>query len=207
MKRKNICSFSTLVFCAFLFGEVVARVSAQQAGQVSSSAPADANYRINPNDALDFRVYDESDMDRVIRVAGDGTANLPLIGTVKIGGCTMAEATQVITARYRKGYLVNPQINLTVREYAKRYFTLLGEVNRSGAYDMNGQSEIPLLQAIGMASGYSKTANPSKISVKRVVNGNEVVIKVDAKRMAKGDQSAAFQVLPGDIITVGEALF
>jgi polysaccharide export outer membrane protein len=172
-----------------------------------SAANASSNYRINPNDLVDFRVFQENDLDSVVRVAGDGTAIFPLIGSVKIGGATVGEATQMIVIRLRNGFLVNPQVNLTVREYAKRYFTLLGEVGKPGAYDMTGQEGIPLLQAIGMGGGYSKIANPSNITVKRVVDGKESILRLNAKRMAKGEDSAAFMVRSGDIITVGEALF
>ena len=66
---------------------------------------------------------------------------------------------------------------------------------------------VTLLQAIGMAGGYTRIAEPSKISVKRIENGVESVAKVNAKRMARGDASAAFKIIPGDVITVPESLF
>jgi polysaccharide export outer membrane protein len=179
----------------------------QQHLQAGGTLSSPSNYRINPNDLLDCRVFQETDLDCVIRVAGDGTAIFPLIGSVKLGGLSVAEATQMVASRLRNGYLVNPQVNLTVREYAKRYFTLLGEVGKPGAYDMSGQEGIPLLQAIGMGGGYSKIANPSNITVKRIVDGKEIILKLNAKRMAKGADSAAFMVRSGDIITIGEALF
>lgn len=175
--------------------------------QTPPTATVSSNYKINPGDLVDFRVFQESDLDSVVRVAGDGTAIFPLIGSLKIGGATVAEATRMIVARLRNGFLVNPQVNLTVHEYAKRYFTFLGEVGKPGAFDMTGQEGIPLLQAIGMAGGYSKIANPSNITVKRVVEGKETIIKLNAKRMAKGEESAAFMVRSGDVITVGEAMF
>ncbi|NDC39020.1 MAG: polysaccharide export protein [Proteobacteria bacterium] len=185
-------------------------INAQELHQPFQSGPTPAspsNYRINPNDLLDCRVFQETDLDCVVRVAGDGTAIFPLIGSVKIGGLSVAEATQQVASRLRNGYLVSPQVNLTVREYAKRYFTLLGEVGKPGAYDMSGQEGIPLLQAIGMGGGYSKIANPSNITVKRMIDGKETILRLNAKRMAKGADSASFMVHAGDIITVGEAMF
>jgi polysaccharide export outer membrane protein len=64
-----------------------------------------------------------------------------------------------------------------------------------------------LLQAIGMAGGYTRIADPGKITLKRTVNGKEGVFKLNAKRMASGDATSEFEVLPGDVITVGESLF
>jgi polysaccharide export outer membrane protein len=73
---------------------------------------------------------------------------------------------------------------------------------------MKGSDEITLLQAIGMAGGYTKIANPGRVTVKRQQQGGgERLIKLDAKRMARGDDSASFYVKPGDIITVAESLF
>jgi protein involved in polysaccharide export with SLBB domain len=168
----------------------------------------DANYKLSANDLLDFRVFQEPELDGVIRVSGDGSAIFPLIGAVTVAGRTVAQATEQIKARYRDGYLVSPQVSLTVRTYAQKLFTVLGQVQKPGSYDMKGSDEITLLQAIGMAGGYTKIANPGRVTVKRQQeDGGERVIKLDAKRMARGDDSASFYVKPGDVITVAESLF
>lgn len=204
------CLSLNLKLVAVILATVLPCLCAQDSSQHLQPTPTlsgSSNYRINPNDLLDFRVFQETDLDCVIRVAGDGNAIFPLIGSVKLGGLSVAEATQLVASKLRNGYLVNPQVNLTVREYAKRYFTLLGEVGKPGAFDMSGQEGIPLLQAIGMGGGYSKIANPSNITVKRIIDGKETILKLNAKRMAKGADSASFMVRSGDVITVGEALF
>jgi len=178
------------------------------AAAVSPLAAQDSNYRLSANDLLDFRVFQEPELDGVIRVSGDGTAIFPLIGAVNVVGKTVTAATEEIKARYRDGYLVYPQVSLTVRTYAQKLFTVLGQVQKPGSYDMKGSDEITLLQAIGMAGGYTKIANPGRVTVKRQQEGGgERVIKLDAKRMARGDDSASFYVKPGDVITVAESMF
>ena len=168
----------------------------------------DANYKLSANDLLDFRVFQEPELDGVIRVSGDGTAIFPLIGAVAVVGKNITQATEEIKARYRDGYLVYPQVSLTVRTYAQKLFTVLGQVQKPGSYDMKGSDEITLLQAIGMAGGYTKIANPGRVTVKRrQLEGGETVIKLDAKRMARGDDSTSFYIKPGDVITVAESLF
>jgi polysaccharide export outer membrane protein len=166
-----------------------------------------ANYKISPKDVLDVRVFQEPDLDGVIRVAGDGTASFPLIGPVKIAGLTVAEANQAVAARFRDGYLVNPQVSIVVRAYAKKYFMILGEVAKSGAYDLEGEDEIPLLQAIAMAGGYTKVANPGNITVKRVVDGKETILHFNAKKMAHGNDQSGAMIHSGDIITIAESIF
>lgn len=169
----------------------------------------DQNYRLAPNDLIDFRVFQESELDAVVRVSGDGTASFALIGPVKIGGHTIIESIELIKARYRDGYLKNPQVSITVRSYAKKFFTILGQVQKPGSYEMQGTNDISLLQAIGMAGGYTRIADPANVTVKRlgIPGGKEGVFKLNAKRMARGESNTTFQIKPGDIISVGESLF
>jgi polysaccharide export outer membrane protein len=168
---------------------------------------ASEEYRLAPNDLLDFRVFQEPELDAVVRVSGDGQAIFPLIGSVPIGGASISEAITLIKARYKDGYLVNPQVTLTVRTYAKKLFTILGQVQQPGSYDLPGGQRITLLQAIGMAGGYTKIADPSNVTVKRLENGSERVLKFNAKRMARGDDTTDFVIRPGDVVSVGESLF
>jgi polysaccharide export outer membrane protein len=170
----------------------------------AQSAP---EYKLSPNDLVDFRVFQEPELDSVVRISGEGQANFPLIGVVALGGKTTGEAIEILKSRYRNGYLINPQISLTVRSYAKKLFTVLGQVQKPGSYDIIGTSQITLLQAIGMAGGYTKIADSSNVTIKRVEDGREQVLKFNAKRMLRGDDPTALLVKPGDVISVGESLF
>jgi len=178
----------------------------------ASPAPAATsgvqNYKLSPNDLLDFRVFQEPELDGVIRVSGDGSAIFPLVGAVPVAGHTVGEATDLVAARFRDGYLVHPQVSITVRQYAKKLFTVLGEVQKPGSYDMQGLQEITLLQAVGMAGGYTKVADAGNVTIKRLEGGREKVEKFNAKKMASGSSgTTAIMIRPGDVITVGESLF
>jgi polysaccharide export outer membrane protein len=94
-----------------------------------------------------------------------------------------------------------------VEEFAKRLVTVLGEVQKGGTFEFPNQGPLDLLQAIGLAGGYSKVANPGKIVVKRRVNGKETVIMVNGKALAANAGAERFEVLPGDTITVAQSIF
>ena len=188
-----------------VFGRLAAIVALFVSGLLM--AQSDSNYRLAPDDLLDFRVFQEPELDAVIRVAGDGNAIFPLVGSVRIAGKSIGEATELLRQRYMAGYLVNPQITLTVRTYGRKVFTILGQVLKPGSYAIEGSESISLLDAIGMAGGYTRIANPGKVTVKRRVCGQETVIRVDAKKMARSSSESAFLVQPGDVITVGESIF
>lgn len=167
----------------------------------------ESNYVLSANDLVKLTVFQEADLETTVRVSKDGTVTFPLIGPVKIGGKSPQDAAKIVRDLLAKDFLVNPQVNLTVMEYSKRRFIVLGQVQRPGAFDMPDRDSVRLLQAIGMAGGYTRIADPSKISLKRSVNGKETLFKLNAKRMANGDTTSEFEILPGDVITVGESLF
>jgi protein involved in polysaccharide export with SLBB domain len=165
------------------------------------------DYRLSVNDLLDFRIFQEPEFDAVIRIAGDGTAIFPMIGRVHVADKTVAEATELLRQRYMSGFLTNPQVNLTVRTYARKLFTILGQVQRPGTYPIEGSESVSLLQAIGMAGGYTRIANPSKVILKRREGEKENVYEFNAKKMARSGADSTFRILPGDVITVSESVF
>src|SRR6266853_2192589 len=167
----------------------------------------ESNYVLSANDLVKLTVFQENDLETTVRISKDGTVTFPLIGAVKIGGHSPQDAAKTVRDLLAKDYLVNPQVNLTVMEYSKRRFIVLGQVQRPGAYEMPDRDSVRLLQAIGMAGGYTRIADPSKITLKRTVSGKETLLKLNAKRMANDDVNSEFEVQPGDVISVGESLF
>jgi polysaccharide export outer membrane protein len=173
-------------------------------GAEADTAP---NYCLAANDLVFIKVFEEDDLNSTLRITEDGSIIFPLIGAVKIGGLTVQAATRTIRERLDARYLVNPQVTITVLGYANRNVTVLGQVQRPGAFSMKDQGSIDLLHAIGLAGGFTRLASTSRVTVKRTVAGREVVCVLDAKRMAAESDTKPFIVLPGDTITVAERMF
>jgi len=168
---------------------------------------ASEDYRISPADVLEINVFQEADLKAILRVSNEGTIVFPLVGSVPVGGMTPQEAAHAIQARLAQGYLINPQVSVIVQEFSKHSFTVLGEVQKPGSYDMPDQQEVNVLQAIGIAGGYTRIANPSKVILMRRVDGKQKTFQLNAKRMASGHTESVIQVQPGDVITVSESMF
>lgn len=164
---------------------------------------APAGYVLAPNDQVAVEVFGEDDLRTTSRLNSEGNLSLPLLGSVKLAGLTLTRAAARLTELYGRDYLVNPKVNVTLVGYARRRFTVLGQVNHPGNFEMPETSPggIDLFEAIAIAGGYSRIAAPERISIRR----NDKLIKVDAKRLAKGGQG--FLVEPGDTITVAESIF
>ena len=160
-----------------------------------------------PDDLVEIKVYQQPDLETKARIEQDGTVTMPLLGAVRLGEKTVEQARAMIRGRLAKDYLVNPEVSVTVIEYAKRMFTILGEVQRPGTYEIPTGQPFSLLQALALAGGYTRIGSPGKVIVQRVENGQKKVYTLDAGAMAKDERAQPFEVLPNDNITVGERLF
>ena len=67
--------------------------------------------------------------------------------------------------------------------------------------------DLDLLQVIGIAGGDTRLADPGRIILKRRISGSEQIIRLDGKRMARGEIGEPFSMRSGDVITVSERLF
>ena len=180
--------------------------SGNNQAQAESARPPATSYRLSANDTIHVRVFQEEELETTARIAKDGTISFPLVGSIALGGKTLAEANAAILQALRN-YLINPQISLRITEYSKRRFTILGQVNHPGIFDMPDENPLSLLEGIGLAGGYSRIANPSKVIVKRRAPEGEQLFRLDAKEMAKSKTAPSFQILPGDTVIVEESIF
>lgn len=189
--------------------------AAQSTPAPTTNAPpagvsAPSGYQLSPNDAIAVEVFGEEDLRTSARLNGEGNVSLPLIGSVHLSGLTMTQATARVTELYARDYLVNPKVNVSLAGYAKRRFTMLGQVNHPGTFEMPETSPggVDLMEAIGMAGGYTRIAAPERVSVRRHGPSGDQVIRVNAKRLERGEgKSSTFRVESGDTITVGESIF
>lgn len=190
-------------------GQVILLLSGelQAQGNNPSSGAIGSVYRISPNDLIHIKVYQEDDLETKLRVSADGSATFPLLGAVQLGGKSVDEATALIRRELARDYLVNPQVTLVVLEYSKKRFTVLGQVQKPGSFEIPSEEVVYFPQAIALAGGFTRIAKKSKVSVTRQFGGKATTIYIDAtSRSASGDPQT-FQVLPGDTITVEEGLF
>jgi polysaccharide export outer membrane protein len=180
-------------------------------GSASAStggASAPAGYTLSPNDQVAVEVFGEDDLRTNGRLNPEGNLSVPLLGSIHLAGLTLTQAAAKLTELYGRDYLVNPRVNVMLLVFAKRRFSILGQVNRPGSYEMPDSSPggIDLLEAVAMAGGYTRIAAPERIAVLRHNTSGDQIFKVNAKRFTKGS-GGSFRVVPGDTITVGESIF
>jgi polysaccharide export outer membrane protein len=78
--------------------------------------------------------------------------------------------------------------SVTVPERVERYYYVLGDVNRGGAFELRAGERITLTQALASAGGLMSTAKSSKSAVMRQKeDGSTLQIPVDVKKVLKGE--------------------
>jgi protein involved in polysaccharide export with SLBB domain len=182
---------------------------ASASGQPLMPASAPAGYILSSNDYVSVEVFGEDDLRTSGRLNPEGNLSVPLLGSVHLAGLTLTQAASKLTELYGRDYLVSPRVNVMLLSYAKRRFSILGQVSRPGNYEMPESSPggIDLLEAIAMAGGYTRIAAPERITVRRHNASGDQIFKVNAKRFTKQSGGGGFRVEPGDTITVGESIF
>jgi polysaccharide biosynthesis/export protein len=110
------------------------------------------NYQINEN----------QDGIKTYLIDIEGNIDFPVIGKIKLGGLTRAEAIAKLISEIKE-YITNPQINLRILNYK---ISVLGEVVRPGSYKITGE-RVTLLEAISMAGDLTIYGNRSNILVIR----------------------------------------
>ena len=175
----------------------------------NSGVSAPAGYILTSNDQVAVEVFGEEDLRTNGRLNGEGNLSVPLLGSIHLAGLTLTQAASKLTELYGRDYLVSPKVNVMLIGYAKRRFSVLGQVNRPGSYEMPDGSPggVDLLEAIAMAGGYTRIAAPERVSVRRhTAAGSDQIFKVNAKRFTRGS-GGSFLVEPGDTVSVGESIF
>lgn len=177
---------------------------------VSSAAGAlssgESDYVLVVGDVIELNIFREPELATQATIARDGTVQLPLVREVKLAGLTIRDAREMLRGLYDREFLVNPQVFLNVVRYAQRKFTIMGQVARPGSYELQGGERMDILEAIGLAGGFTRIANRGRVIIQRKEGGAVTAIKANVKRMADGKEEPV-EIQPGDVITVTESWF
>jgi polysaccharide biosynthesis/export protein len=189
--RKTILGVLFLIGISAGFGEQ------PQAQLVTRDQP----YRLQASDVLELEYEYTPEYNQTVTVGPDGTVTLRLVGTVKVEGLSLDEATSAIKAKASVP-LNHPELSLTLKEFVKPHFTIYGEVQKPGVYDMHG--EVTVLQAIAISGGQKETSKQTQVVLLRKVSGDLAEVKViNTKTMSTADGVREdFALKPDDMIIV-----
>lgn len=186
-----MCASNRWLQCLMVFLTIVFAVSAWA-----------ADYIINQSDVLDITVYDHPEMTATVRVDGQGNVVLPLLNQVKVQGLSISQASATIAKLLADGYIVNPQVNVFVKNFTNQKASILGQVAKPGVYELSAKTT--LLEFISQAGGLTPEAGDRAI-VKREGSSNEEVNIQLRKLIDKGDATQNVAIMDGDKVFIDKA--
>lgn len=169
--------------------------------QTNGLAQRDVRYRLQADDKVEVQYRLTPEFNGMASIQPDGYVSLPLVGQVKLAGLTLEEAAAAI--RRPAGTRLNePEVSVLLREYAKPFFVLAGEVARPGRVEMRGP--VTLIEAIAMGGGFKDSARRSQVVVLRRTSADEAEVKVFdlRKLMSPSGVREDVAVRPGDLLVI-----
>jgi polysaccharide export outer membrane protein len=142
-----------------------APVAVAQAPVAESAPAASGEYQVGPGDVLQVLVYGNEDISRSPTVQPSGTIALPLLGDVGVVGLTLPEIQRKLTTLLAKDFLVNPQVEVKVKEYQSQFVSVVGEVNNPGRKPLRGRTRI--FDVLIEAGGFTPRASGEVMITRR----------------------------------------
>ena len=162
-------------------------------------------------DKLRIAVYQEDDLTSIVRIDARGQVNLQLLGLITIGGMTVIEAQTAIENAYKEGrYLRNPQVTISVEEYATREVSIQGQIRNPGRFSLPPESTYTVVELVTKANGITDIGKGTAVVITRIMpDGTKKVFTVDVDSIIKGkkdNKAEDFLLQAGDNVYVPERL-
>lgn len=204
---------SLLITIACLIG-IAGLIAGTALPSAAKDAP-DSDYVLGPRDEISIHVWENEDLNRTVTISDRGEFSFPFIGKVRAEGLSVFGVETELKNRLADGYLVAPQVTVSVQDYGHKKIFLHGEVKRPGSYVIRGKTD--LLTIISDAGGFTddvgeiivvETPDATRdrnAGVPAQPGRKNQVRRVNVDALISGDAGRPVEVGPGDIIYVSKA--
>ena len=162
-----------------------------------------SEYIMCPGDQLEIVVIGNEDINTTTLatnkyiVRPDGKLSFPLIGEIDTTGLTVSQFTNMMQTRLGE-YIVQPHVTVNITQLGTTRVYVLGEVKKPGLYELVKSHNV--LDAIGIAEGYTKDAAKKKVFlIHKDHKGEPLKINLN-DLLKKGDTSQNYALVEGDLL-------
>jgi protein involved in polysaccharide export with SLBB domain len=169
-----LVAFLVIVACSPV-GHIPELNPEQLAKRVNQPPPTELTYKLVPYDTITvrFTYHPEQDPKEPIAIRPDGQITLDATGAVQAAGRTPEELGKEIAAK-SSTRLRNPEVIVTVTQFAPRKIYVGGQVKSPGIAEFKG--ELTPLQAILDRGGFTNDAQVDSVILIRNTGGPEPII-------------------------------
>jgi polysaccharide biosynthesis/export protein len=177
----------------------------QQPAPSPSPTPPPTDYGVGSGDVLEVSVFENPGLSRTTTVQTNGTIALSLLGDVQVAGLTTVEIQRKLEALLERDFLVNPQVEVKIREYQSQFVIVLGEVNTPGRKVLRGRTR--LIDILIDAGGLKPSAS-GELTITRTQGsfdgGNDTLrVQIGSSGMTPMDRiNLEIPLRNGDLINV-----
>jgi polysaccharide export outer membrane protein len=159
-------------------------------------------YRVNRDDVLQINFALSPELNQKVMIQPDGYVTLQSVGTIYIAGMTVPEVVAAIK-KASVNILNDPIVDVDLVDFQRAYFTVTGQVNKPGQYDLRHDTNVS--EAIAVAGGLLPTAKTQVFVYHRVSPNWMEVKKYNLKDVLNGKNvNEAIEMQPGDMVFVPE---
>ncbi|MDP2307727.1 MAG: polysaccharide biosynthesis/export family protein [Pseudomonadota bacterium] len=166
-----------------------------------SPAETGGQYRIGAGDTVLIQVYGEPGLSGPFPLDDGGELDFPLLGTVAAKGLTAADVASLLRARLAEGYIVNPNVTVSVSGYRSQPVQVLGAVAKPGLYFLRGPTTV--LQILSEAGGVSREG-VNEVRITHAGQDDQVTVLPYDQLLTQGasDSARMGALSAGDIVFV-----
>jgi polysaccharide biosynthesis/export protein len=158
-------------------------------------------YLITPGDEMTYSVLGEPDMTIQKLIVDDaGYIQVPLVGAIKVGGRTTADAKHQIEGVLGARYIKDPDVTINITTPMPHLVNVEGEVTQPGSYAIT--RDTTLLGALALAKSPTNKASLDEVVIFRTINHQRMVARFNISRIRTGLDPDP-QILGGDVVMVG----
>lgn len=174
-------------------------------GREAGAPEAAQEYRLGPGDGLKISVFQNPDLSLETRVSETGAISYPLIGSVQVGGQTIAAAEKAIADGLRNGgFVLQPQVTIVLQQVRGAQVAVLGQVARPGRYPLESTA-MRVTDALALAGGMAPQGG-DKVILTGQRNGRRVRAEIDvAELFVTWTPEKDVPVMAGDTLYVNRA--
>ena len=203
---KTAVSFAIVLFSTCL--SAASQDAVVVPGPEPARAPARAaaaivpppGYTIGPDDRLTITFWRNTELSADVVVRPDGRISLPLLNDVDAAGLTPEELRARLLERARD-FVEDANATVVVAEIRSRRVFIAGNVDKPGAYPLNGPTSV--LQLIATAGGLREFVKGKNIVVVRGSADRQTRFRFNYQDVVAGKRLAQNITLqPGDTVIV-----
>jgi protein involved in polysaccharide export with SLBB domain len=173
-----------------------------RARPVKDPLPTERTYKMVPYDLImvRFTYHPEQDPKAPVAVRPDGNITLDGVGSIRAAGLTPEELGKEIATKSSQR-LKNPEVIVTVTQFAPRRVYVGGQVRTPGIVEFKG--EMTPVQAIFERGGFTDDAQKDSVILIRDTGGVEPIVgRINANQSLENGVPEKISLVTNDVIYV-----